>query len=505
MPSPKSARDPREPSRSAPTPAGDGAQRERAVLVGVQLPGVTDADHESDLAELGRLATTLGFDVAATVTQRRDALAAAAVLGEGKLKDLAALTGGKGVVPTGAKEVKTKARAKWAEQAAATKPRAGAPSAASKARPHDEAYGEDGEGSEDGDGPDAGDASVVVVDHEISPSQARNLERATGARVLDRTGLIVDIFHRHARSREARLEVEIARLNYVAPRLRESPGGKERQRGKGAGEAAIELDRRKIRDRIAELREQLDAIQKEQENRRHARQDQLRVALVGYTNAGKSSLMRALTGSQVLVEDKLFATLDTTVRALQPETRPRILVSDTVGFIKKLPHDLVASFRSTLAEALEASLLLYVVDAADPAHEAQLEVTRAVLREIGADAVPSLLVLNKADRLEAGAGEALLRKHGGPRAGEPGERPAAVLLSAHDPGDVQRLRGEILAFFEAKMVEETLLVPYAKQGLLGDVYENARVVSEEYDETGTRLTVRGLPAAIARLKRAFEG
>ena len=163
--------------------------------------------------------------------------------------------------------------------------------------------------------------TVVVVDHEISPSQARNLERATGAEVLDRTGVIVDIFHRHARSREAKLEVEIARLDYVAPRMRESSGGKERQRGKGAGEAAIELDRRKIRDRIAELRQQLAAIQKEQDDRRHARRDQLRVALVGYTNAGKSSLMRALTGSQVLVEDKLFATLDTTVRALRPETQ----------------------------------------------------------------------------------------------------------------------------------------------------------------------------------------
>jgi GTP-binding protein HflX len=313
--------------------------------------------------------------------------------------------------------------------------------------------------------------------------------------VVDRTGLIVDIFHKHARSREARLEVEIARLTYVAPRLRESPGGKERQRGKGAGEAAIELDRRKIRDRIAELREQLAAIQKEQENRRHARQDQLRVALVGYTNAGKSSLMRALTGSQVLVEDKLFATLDTTVRALQPETKPRVLISDTVGFIKKLPHDLVASFRSTLAEALEASLLLYVVDGSDPAHEAQLEVTREVLREIGAHTVPSRLVFNKADRLDAAAREALLRKHAS-------ESP--VVVSAHDPADVDRLRAIIHGFFDERMVEQSLLVPYAKQGLLGEVYEHARVVSEAYEESGTRFTVRGLPAAIARLRRSFE-
>ncbi len=472
-----------KPAKAAHDP---GSQRVRAVLVGVQLPGVTDPEHASDLAELARLANTLGFDVTATVTQRRDALAAAAVLGEGKLRELAALTGGKGVVPSGAPEVKNKARARWAGPPDA---RAGAKDPAG----HDPAADPDEAGADP--------ATVVVVDHELSPSQARNLERATGARVLDRTGLIVDIFHRHARSREARLEVEIARLTYVAPRLRESAGGKERQRGKGAGEAAVELDRRKIRDRIAELREQLAAIQKEQENRRQARQDQLRVALVGYTNAGKSSLMRALTGSQVLVEDKLFATLDTTVRALQPETKPRVLVSDTVGFIKKLPHDLVASFRSTLAEALEASLLLYVVDAADPAHEAQLEVTREVLREIGADAVPTILVLNKADRLDASQAESLLRKHGADQgAGALG----ALLLSAHDARDVGKLRDAVLAFFETSMVDATLLVPYGKQALLGGVYESARVVSEEYDESGTRLTVRGLPAAIARLKRAFE-
>jgi GTP-binding protein HflX len=460
-----------------------GVARPRAVLVAVQLPDVADADHSSHLAELGRLVHTLGFDVVGTVTQRRDALSAAAVLGEGKLKELAALTGGRGVVPSGAPDVKTKARAsaQWEPRG-----REGAPAT--------------DEGEDDDDDDEAGDdeaskdkASVVVVDHEITPSQARNLERATGARVLDRTGVIVDIFHRHARSREARLQVEIARLAYVAPRLRESPGGKERQRGKGAGEAAIELDRRKIRDRIAELREQLASIQKEQENRRYARRDQLRVALVGYTNAGKSSLMRALTGSQVLVEDKLFATLDTTVRALQPETRPRILVSDTVGFIQKLPHDLVASFRSTLDEALEASLLLYVVDATDPMRDAQLEVTENVLREIGAASVPSRLLLNKADRLDA-EGRRALRAY---------ESRGGIVLSAHDPADVAALRQTIIAFFEASMVEAELRVPYAKQGLLGEVYDSARVVEEAYEETATRLRVRGLPAAIARLQRTF--
>ncbi|HEV7392550.1 MAG TPA: GTPase, partial [Burkholderiales bacterium] len=226
--------------------------------------------------------------------------------------------------------------------------------------------------------------------------------------------------------------------------------------------------------------------------RRYARRDQLRVALVGYTNAGKSSLMRALTGSEVLVADKLFATLDTTVRALQPQTQPRVLISDTVGFIKKLPHDLVASFRSTLDEALEASLLLFVVDASDPTYESQLEVTRNALREIGADAVPSRLLLNKIDRLSDADRAALRAKH-----------PDAILLSAKSPQDVAALRETIVAFFEAAMVEDQFVLPYTKQALLGEVYENARVLSEDYDATGRIMKVRGLPGAIARLRRTL--
>src|SRR5512133_1602345 len=349
------------------------AARPRAVLVGVQLPGASDLEHATHLAELRRLVHTLGYETVATVSQRRATTGAGTVLGTGKLKELAKLTGGPGVIASGAADRTSKAKERWeaeaaeeedAEEPADEQPAAGDPLAVAGEKP-----------------------TVVVVDHELTPSQLRNLEKATGALVLDRTGVIVDIFHRHARSREARMQVEIARLKYLAPRLRESSGRSERQQGSGAGDSAVELDRRKIRDRMAELNEALAAVQRAQDHRRFARRDQLRVALVGYTNAGKSSLMRALTGSEVLVADQLFATLDTTVRALQPESRPRVLVSDTVGFIKKLPHDLVASFRSTLDEALEASLLLYVVDASDPTCDAQLEVTRQVLREIGAEAV----------------------------------------------------------------------------------------------------------------------
>jgi GTP-binding protein HflX len=435
-----------------------------AVLVGIQTPDLDDDAHAASLQELGRLVKTLGYEVAGTVSQKREGTGAGSLLGSGKLAELAALTGGTGVVGSMAPTVKSKARLRF------------------------EGAGETVETDEDtGRKP-----GFVIVDHELSPSQIRNLEHATGAQVLDRTGVIVEIFHRHANTREAKLQVEMARLKYVAPRLRESSGGGGRQQGPGAGESTLALDRRKIRDRLAELREQLDAVQRDSDQRRSARRDQLRVALVGYTNAGKSSLMRALTGSQVLVEDKLFATLDTTVRILQPETRPRVLISDTVGFIKQLPHDLVASFRSTLAEALEASLLLFVVDASDPTYEAQLEVSRSVLREIGADAVPSRLLLNKMDRVDAAGRALLLEKH-----------PDAILLSAHAPEDVSALRESIIAFFEAAMVEDVLVVPYAKQGLIGEVYDSARVLSEGYDETGRVLRVRGLPGAITRLRRSL--
>jgi len=440
-----------------------------AILVGIQLPEVDDIAHEASLEELGRLVKTLGYEVVATVSQRREGTGAGSLLGSGKLAELAALTGGTGVVGSMAPPPKAKARQRFE----------GAADARSAATP-------------DADAHTARKPEFVIVDHELSPSQIRNLERATGAQVLDRTGVIVEIFHRHAHTREAKLQVEMARLKYVAPRLRESAGGGGRQQGPGAGESTLDLDRRKIRDRLSELKVQLDAVQRDSDNRRAGRRDQLRVALVGYTNAGKSSLMRALTGSQVLVEDKLFATLDTTVRTLQPETRPNVLISDTVGFIKQLPHDLVASFRSTLAEALEASLLLFVVDASDPTWEAQLEVSRSVLREIGADTVPSRLVLNKLDRVDAAGRAALLAKY-----------PEAILLSAHAPADVRALRETIIAFFEAEMVEDRIVLPYAKQGLIGEVYESARVLSEDYDETGRVLQVRGLPAAIMRLRRSL--
>jgi GTP-binding protein HflX len=432
-------------------------------LVAVQLPQVSEEAFASSLRELARLANTLGIEVVGQVTQRRGSLSPSIVVGQGKLRQLAAWTGGSGIVPS---------------------------------------YSPPGKGSAEEEEfdevePSAQQATVVLVDHDLGPSQMRNLETATGAEVLDRSMVILSIFQRHARTREARLQVEIARLNYTAPRLREAHAGGDRQRGgiggKGAGESSLELDRRRIRDRIAELRRELEEVKKESDTRRSRRfesSDVNTVALVGYTNAGKSSLMRALTGDEVYVADQLFATLDTTVRVLKPETRPRILVSDTVGFIKKLPHDLVASFRSTLQEAQEASLLLHVVDAADPAFRDQLQVTKEVLGEIGAGEQPALLVLNKCDQLDP-TQQAALRA----------EFPDAVLMSARAKEDVARMHAQLVAFFERDMEDAEFVVPYTEQRKVALLRERTRVLEEQYDETGSRVRVRARRAVLSALER----
>ncbi len=430
----------------------------RALLISVRTPEVTDQEADESLAELERLVTTLGFKVVARDSQRRPSTGASTVLGEGKLKELALLTGR---VDDEIKSDETAARPRSRTEVSAESKR---------------------------------QADVVVFDCDLTPSQMRNLEKSFGVEVMDRTGVIIEIFSRHAKTRAARLQVEIARLNYMAPRVRETGGGGgERQAGRGAGESQLELDRRRIRDRVTELKAELEGVQREADNRRHSRAEQGLVALVGYTNAGKSSTMRALTGSDVLVENKLFATLDTTVRALHPETRPRILVSDTVGFIKKLPHDLVASFKSTLDEALNASLLLYVVDAADPTFRAQLEVTRGVLSEVGATQAPSIIVLNKADQLDEPTKRRLAM-----------EFPRSIIMTTRKPEDVARLRDEIVSFFEQDMVDEELLIAYDIKGIIGEIRSTMRVVKEDFENEGVRLKVRARPEELMRLKKKFK-
>lgn len=454
-----------------------------AVLVGIQLPKVSSDELEGSLQELTRLVTTLGYIVVGQVTQKRSSDRSASVLGDGKLKELAEWTGGTGKIASMVEHKLSKAALKWQE-----------------AEAEDEAQEEPAEVevpagllTEE----QKGSAQIVIVDTDLSPSQLRNLESATGVSVLDRTGVIIEIFSRHARTKAARLQVEIARLTYVAPRLRETGGNEDRGGGgvggKGAGESSLELDKRKIRDRIKELKTELASIGNEHEVRRARREQEISVALVGYTNAGKSSLMRAMTGSEVLVADKLFATLDTTIRPIYPETRPKVLLSDTVGFIKKLPHDLVASFKSTLDEALHASLLLFVVDSSDPSFRSQLGVTQSVLGEVGANDVPNLLVLNKKDRLSAEQAAELQN-----------EFPDAVMISTRSKEDLKMLRDKIMSYFESHMVDEDLLIPYTVQGVIGDIRSKMRVLEESYNEVGVILKVRSSPENLAAVKKKLS-
>ena len=428
------------------------------------------------------------------MTQRRKGLATGIVLGEGKLVELATWTGGTGKVEAyvkpGGKQKKDETddeddddEDEDGDTATSSEPTSDAP------EPDDAVAAEKPA--------EAPKAKVVLVDHDLTPTQQRNLEKATGVEVLDRTSVILEIFHRHAKTREARMQVEIAKLRYLAPRLREGAGGGDRVRGgiggKGAGETSLELDRRRIRDRIAELKHELSQIEGGAKTRRTRRSELPTVALVGYTNAGKSSLMRALTSSDVYIADKLFATLDTTVRRLQPPTEPPILVTDTVGFIKKLPHDLVASFRSTLDEAGSADLLLHVVDAADAAMADQLAVTREVLREIDADDVPGWLLLNKIDRVDE-VGRTNLRAR----------YPNAIQLSAKDRADVGRLRELLIEHFVGKLEEAELSVPYALQKIAHLIHERTTVLVEEHGDEGTRFVVRA-PARVLEDLRAQLG
>ncbi|MFK7927364.1 MAG: GTPase HflX [Myxococcota bacterium] len=435
----------------------------RAVLVAVHTQEQTTEHVQASLAELERLCDTVGFRVVGQVVQRRSGTASGKLLGDGKLIELAGWTGGTGVVHRGPPPKSDDERPEPA--------------------PPPPGRSEDDERL----------ADRVVVDADLSPSQLRNLQKATGVEVLDRTGVILEIFHRNARTREARAQVELARLAYVAPRLRETGQASERQAGRGAGDTALELDRRKVRDRMAQLRKELKQIEEQRGQRRDRRRTARQVALVGYTNAGKSSLMRAITGSEPYVADQLFATLDTTVRRLVPEVVPPVLVTDTVGFIRDLPHDLVASFRSTLEAALDATLLLHVVDAADADLQRQLEVTAEVLAEVQADDIPRQLVLNKWDKLDPPKRRELVARF-----------PDAWTTSAKEPEQVEVLHQKIVGFFASELEEAELFVPWAKAGVIGLVHGDAEVVSEDFEDDGVRYQLRVTPSALGKLRAAVE-
>jgi len=477
--------------RPAPLPL---SSLPKALLVGVRLPGVSEPEFESSLDELERLVKTLGYRVVARVTQTRGTLAPTAVLGEGKLVELAALTGGSGHAGVEVERVKDKARVR--REAI----EAGKTVASDEDEDEDEDAGVDDESQAPGPTPaDTDDLQLIAVDHEISPSQLRNLERATGITVLDRTGVIIEIFHRHAHSREARMQVEIARLRYESPRVRESPRGKERQAGRGSGEAGLELDRRKIRDRIAELKEQLEAIQKEYSVRRAQRQQARRVALVGYTNAGKSTLFNAITGAGVYVADQLFATLDPTLRRIEGLASGPFVLADTVGFIRDLPHDLVAAFKSTLAETRDADLLLHVVDAADAEVEQRIEDVQRVLEEIGAGDVPQILVYNKIDLLAARTAVDDARPKMPRLDSVDGGRVQRVWLSAASGAGIDLLREAITVAQRRDRVHRWLQVPESAGRLRARLFESGLVANERAADNGWDIEIDAPRALIEPL------
>jgi GTP-binding protein HflX len=436
----------------------------RALIVAVQLDTVSDVEFESSLAELGELAKTLGLEVVGQFTQKRSSFDSAAYVGAGKRDEIRQFLEGQ-------------------QSRLDTELQSDAPA-------------------------ESDPIEFILVDHEISPSQALNLENEVDCEVMDRTVVILEIFHRNARSHAARVQVEIARLIYMAPRLREAakragPVGRQRSGtgGRGTGQSRSQMDSQKVRDRIAELQKEIDAMEAGRDTQRSLRQGQsglTQVALVGYTNAGKSTLMRALTGSEVLVANKLFATLDTKVRTLHPESVPRVLVTDTVGVIKNLPHGLVASFKSTLDEAISASLLLHVIDSSDPGFEMQLEVTDKVLAEIGADDVPSIRVFNKIDYLDDAAAQTeriaqLKAKY-----------PGCIVLSARRKGDIAQLHKAIVHFFQAQLIESEIFLPWSAQGLRGEIFASCEVLEERADDAGAFFRFRAAPDVVARLRELSD-
>jgi GTP-binding protein HflX len=422
----------------AHVPPRHAADTRRAILTAIQLQGVSDADLARSLDELRRLAEGLGIAVIDTVVQRRASDRATHLFGRGKLDALTARFD-----------------------------------------------------------PAANDrADLLLVNNELTPGQQFALEKALGATVMDRTAVILDIFERRASTHISRLELEIAWLDYAVPRMRdlEEP---DREGGGGRGERGhtqAELRRQQARIRRAALRKQLDAARAADDMARERRQDVPVAAIVGYTNAGKSSLMRALTGETVLVADQLFATLGSTVRAIEPETDPKTLVVDTVGFIEDLPHALVASFRSTLEEARHADLLLFVVDASDPLREQQMAVTRRTVTELLAerDAVvpPSLLIFNKVDRLDADTRADLARAH-----------PDALQISTFEAADVARVRAAIEQHMRQDHQTVWLHIPYGAGHLIGEVHGAGRVIQETYDAAGTLFHVQLDAAGLGRLQK----
>ena len=434
---------------------------EKVVLVGLELPrphgaaapggGALEArdvqDADTSLRELAALAETAGSQVLDALIQRRDHPDPATYLGSGKAHELADVVAAAG-------------------------------------------------------------ADTVIVDGELAPSQRRALEDVVGVKVVDRTALILDIFAQHAKSREGKAQVELAQLEYLLPRLRGWGESMSRQAGgrvaagqgigsRGPGETKIELDRRRIRQRMARLRREIRAMAPSRETKRGSRRRGAipSVAITGYTNAGKSSLMNRLTGAGLMVEDALFATLDPTVRRAETSEGRTYTLTDTVGFVRNLPHELIEAFRSTLEEVAGADLVLHVVDAAHPDPLSQVAAVRTVLSEIpGALDVPELIVLNKTDLADAVTLAAL-------RTGLPG----AVAVSARTGEGIEELRARIEQMLPHPQVSIDVVVPYSRGDLVSRVHAEGEIDTVDYVEAGTHVVARVGAALAADIEGAAAG
>ncbi|NUN49262.1 MAG: GTPase HflX [Candidatus Brocadiae bacterium] len=364
-------------------------------------------------------------------------------------------------------------------------------------------------------------ADVVVIDHDLSPAQVKNLEKAVGFKVLDRTEIILDIFATHARSRQAKLQVELAQLEYTLPRLRgqwqhleriaggrggggsagtgggSGPGGGAMSGAvgglgtRGPGEKQLEVDRRMARDQIVKLKRDLAEIDKRKTREVRGRAENFTVALVGYTNAGKSTLMKRLTGADVLIEDKLFSTLDTKTHTWTLDGGMRVLISDTVGFIRSLPHHLVASFHATLEEVVYADLLLHVVDASHPDAEGHIAAVDAVLEKLGCADKDRLVVLNKMDAVRNRVGHELLRS----------KHPGALEISARMNNGLDVLRDAVGARLERTHVDVAIDVPAGDGRLLAYMMEHGRILERTLDGETWKIRARMAPWHASRLPR----
>ena len=330
------------------------------------------------------------------------------------------------------------------------------------------------------------DVDTVIFDDELSPAQSRNLEEVFGCKILDRTSLILDIFAQRARSKEGKLQIELAQLQHLLPRLTRFWGHLSRQKGgigmRGDGETQLETDRRRVQDRISKILGELDIVRRQRSTQRNGRQRKLwpLASIVGYTNAGKSTLLNALTGSAVFAEEKMFATLDPTTRRLRLPTNQNVLLTDTVGFIRKLPHGLVEAFKATLEEVVEADLLLHVVDMSHPQAEEQILAVNSVLEEIGAAGKPTIMVFYKIDRFEK---EDLLNKFY--------ERfPHAVGISAKTGAGIPSLLAELSTQLRPIREFVELDVPHHNTALIARLHEVAQVIERNYEGVSAKFKAR---------------